>query len=92
MHRYLKFDEVVSFLGFVENKVDQCIYLKVSGSKFVILVLYVDDILLAANDISLLFNTKQMLYKTFNMKDLGEASFVLSIQINRDRTRGLFSM
>ena len=86
---YLKFDEVVSSLGFVENKVDQCIYLKVSGSKFVILVLYVDDILLAANDRSLLFNTEQMLSKTFDMKDLGEASFVLGIQINRDRTCGL---
>ena len=31
---YLKFDEMVTYLGFVENKVDQCIYLKVSGRKF----------------------------------------------------------
>ncbi|RVW30670.1 Retrovirus-related Pol polyprotein from transposon TNT 1-94 [Vitis vinifera] len=34
-----------------ENTVDQCIYLKFSGSKFIILVLYVDDILLASSDI-----------------------------------------
>ncbi|RVW23596.1 hypothetical protein CK203_095827 [Vitis vinifera] len=34
----------------LEN-VDQCIYLKFSGSKFIILVLYVDDILLASSDI-----------------------------------------
>ncbi|KAL6315241.1 hypothetical protein AAG906_000319 [Vitis piasezkii] len=32
----------------LENTVDQCIYLKFSGSKFIILVLYVDDILLAS--------------------------------------------
>lgn len=39
-------DMVVSSLGFEENKVDQWIYLKVSGRNFIFLVLYVDDILL----------------------------------------------
>ena len=32
-------------VGFKENVIDQCIYMKNSGSKFVILILYVDDIL-----------------------------------------------
>ena len=32
--RYLKFDEVVTANGFKENIVDQCIYMKVSGSKY----------------------------------------------------------
>ncbi|KAJ7981311.1 Retrovirus-related Pol polyprotein from transposon TNT 1-94 [Quillaja saponaria] len=86
---FLKFDEVITFLGFVENNIDQCIYLKVSGSKFIILVLYVDDILLASSDVGLLHETKLMLSKTFDMKDLGEASFVLGIEIHRDRSRHL---
>ena len=60
--------------SFVENKVEQCIYLKVSGSKFIFLVLYVDDILLASSDLNLLNETKLLLSKTFDMKDLGEAS------------------
>ncbi|KAL6322023.1 hypothetical protein AAG906_003165 [Vitis piasezkii] len=34
----------------LENTVDQCIYLKFSGSKFIILGLYVDDILLIYRD------------------------------------------
>lgn len=51
---YLKFHEVRMTFGFKENTVDQCIYLKVSGSKFVFLVLYVDDILLASSDLGLL--------------------------------------
>ena len=70
---YLKFDEIVTSLGFVENKIDQCIYLKVSGRKFIFLVLYVDDILLASSDLSLLHETKMLLSKSFDMKDLGEA-------------------
>ena len=43
---YLKFNDTITSYGFVENTVDRCIYMKVSGSRFVILVLYVDDILL----------------------------------------------
>ncbi|RVX02330.1 Retrovirus-related Pol polyprotein from transposon TNT 1-94 [Vitis vinifera] len=42
---------VITSFGFKENTVDQCIYLKFSGSKFIILVLFVDDILLASSDI-----------------------------------------
>lgn len=78
---YLKFDEVVISLGFEGNRVDQCIYLKISESKFIFLVMYVDDILLASSDFGLLHETKLMLTKFFNMKDLGEASFMLGIEI-----------
>ena len=46
---YLKFDEVVTSNSFKENIVDQCIYMKVSGSNYIFLVLYVDDILVATN-------------------------------------------
>ena len=51
-------DEVVTTNGFKENIIDQCIYMKVNGSKYIFLVLYVDDVLLPANDIDLLVETK----------------------------------
>ena len=89
---YLKFHSVVASYGFVENKVDQCIYCKVSGRKFIFLILYVDDILLASSGLGLLHETKRMLSKNFDMKDLGEASFVLDIEIHRNRSRGLLGL
>ncbi|KAJ4719032.1 Retrovirus-related Pol polyprotein from transposon TNT 1-94 [Melia azedarach] len=52
------------------------------------MVLYIDDILLGSNDIGLLHETKRFLAKNFEMKDLGDASFVLGIQIHQDRSRG----
>ena len=55
--------------------------MKVSGSKYIFLVLYVDDILLVTNDTNLLVETKQLLFSRFDMKDLGESSYVLGIQI-----------
>ena len=58
---YIKFHKVITSYGFIENLVDQCIYLKVSGSKVIFLILYVDDILLASNDLSFLHETKGFL-------------------------------
>ena len=89
---YLKFHSVVASYGFVENKVDQCIYCKVSGRKFIFLILYVDDILLASSDLGLLHETKRMLSNNFDMKDHGEASFVLGIEIHRNRSCRLLGL
>lgn len=58
---YYKFHQVVLSFGFEMNVVDDCIYHKFSRSKFIFLVLYVDDILLASNNIGLLHETKRFL-------------------------------
>jgi hypothetical protein len=52
----------------------------------------VDDILLASSDVSLLLETKRFLSSNFDMKDLGEASFVLGIEIHRDRRNGVLGL
>jgi hypothetical protein len=89
---YLKFDEVVKKCGFVKNQVDNCIYIKIKGSMFIVLVLYVDDILLASSDKNLLYETKGFLSSNFDVKDLGVASYVLGIEIYRDRTKGVLDL
>ena len=66
--------------------------MKVSGSKYIFMVLYVDDILLTSNDTDLLVETKQLLFSHFDMNDLGEASYVLSIQILHDRLSGILRL
>jgi len=78
----LKFDEVIKKFGFKKNDVDSCIYVKVKGGKLIILVLYVDDILLTCNDKNMLHETKNFLSSNFDMKDLGDASYVLGIEIH----------
>jgi hypothetical protein len=86
--RYLKFDETIRKFGFKKNEEDNCIYTKFKNEKFIFLVLYMDDILLASSDIHLLLETKGFLSSHFDMKDLGEASYVLGIEIHRDRKKG----
>ncbi|KAJ0862094.1 putative RNA-directed DNA polymerase [Helianthus annuus] len=89
---YLKFDEVMKKQGFMKNQVDQCTYLKMSGSNFTILVLYVDDILLASNSLDMLHESKRLLSHNFDMKDLGDASYVIGIEIHRDRNKGILGL
>ncbi|RVW68505.1 Retrovirus-related Pol polyprotein from transposon TNT 1-94 [Vitis vinifera] len=89
---YLKFDRIITQNGFKENTVDRCIYLRVNGSSYIFLVLYVDDILLTSNDSNLLIETKHILSTHFDMKDLGEASYVLGIKILRDGANGVLKL
>ena len=89
---YHKFHQVITSNGFEVNLVEDCVYHKFNGSKFIFLILYVDDILLASSDIGLLHETKKFLSKNFEMKDLGNASFVLGIQILRDRSQGILRL
>ena len=89
---YYKFHGVITSFGFVENPMDQCIYQKVGRSKTCFLVLYMDDILLATSDKGMMHGVKQFLSKNFDMKDMGEASYVIGIKIHRDRFRGFLGL
>ena len=91
-HWYYKFHQVIVSFGFEINMVDECVYHKFSGSMHIFLVLYVDDILLATNDISLLYETKRFLSNNFKLVDLGDTSFVLGIKIHWNRSRGILGL
>ena len=84
----MKFDSTVRKFRFQENVEDNCVYVKFKNGKYIFLVLYVDDISLASSDVNLLLETKKFLSSKFDMKDLGEASFVLGMEIHRDREKG----
>ena len=63
-------DNITSFI-FQENTIDRYIYRKINGSKFIFLVLYIDNILLATNDLGILHEVKDFLSKNFEMKVMG---------------------
>src|SRR6185436_16452957 len=86
------FDEVVKGFGFIKNEEEACVYKKESGSSVAFLILYVDDILLIENNISMLESIKTSLKNSFSMKDLGEAAYILGIKIYRDRSKRLIGL
>ena len=88
----MKFNDTIVSFRFRENTVDRCIYLKVSVSKVIFLIMYVNDILLTSNDLRLLNETKKFLSSNFEMKDMGEVSYVIGIEIFRNRSQGLLGL
>ena len=54
--------------------------------------LYVDDILLASNDMEMIIVTKGWLSSNFEMKDMGEADYILGVKILRDRLKKLLGL
>ncbi|GJT49655.1 retrotransposon protein, putative, ty1-copia subclass [Tanacetum coccineum] len=54
--------------------------------------LYVDDILLMGNNIPMLQDVKSYIGRSFAMKDLGDAAYILGIKIYRDRSKRLIGL
>ena len=77
---YTKMNDVLGNMNMKKNDVDDNVYTLERGGQKLILLLYVDDLLLASRDIKLVKEVKEALKKTFDMKDLGEAKIILGLQ------------
>ncbi|KAK6149390.1 hypothetical protein DH2020_016915 [Rehmannia glutinosa] len=88
----IRFDQAVRSFGFSRVPMNPCVYKRIQGAKVVFLVLYVDDILLIGNNVEVLSDVKGWLNNQFEMKDLGEANYILGIKLLRDRKNKLLAL
>ena len=89
---YLRFHKAVTSYNFQMIEEDHCVYIKHFEGNFVILSLYVDDILLAGNNLKSVLTIKKWLSSNFEMKDMGEAEYILAVKIQRDRSKIILSL
>ena len=83
---YKKFDSFMVGHGYRRTAADYCVYFKrYPGEKFIILLLYVDDMLIVGQDRAQISKLKEELAESFEMKDLGPAKQILGMEITRDR-------
>jgi hypothetical protein len=87
-----KFDRTLTYVGFVVNEADKCVYYRYGGGKGVILCMYVDDILILGTSLDVTKETKDFLSNNFEMKDLVEADVILSIKLLREGNGGITLM
>ncbi len=66
---------------------EPCLYVRHRSSEVLIIVLYVDDLLIAGNSRFSIDSVKKEFSANFKMKDLGEATEFLGIEISRDREK-----
>ena len=78
-----KIDSVMMTNGFKINECDKCVYVKNTEHGFVIICLYVDDILIMGSNNEVIKTTKEMFNNKFDMKDLGVVDVILGIKISK---------
>ena len=83
MQWHEKFDSVIMTNGFKINECEKCVYLKNTERGFVIICLYVDDILIMGSNNEVIKTTKEMFNNKFSMKDLGVVDVILGIKISK---------
>ena len=77
---YKKFNSFMVGHEYTRTNADHCAYVrKFPNDKFVILLLYVDDMLIVGQDAGMIGNLKKDLFKSFDMKDLGLARQILGM-------------
>ena len=74
--------------GFKRSNYDSCVYLKTVNGSTIYLLLYVDDMLIAAKSMSEINELKKQLSNEFEMKDFGAAKKILGMEISRYRPSG----
>jgi len=84
-----RFDSFMLSHGIKRSKYDSYVYIKHVNGSPIYLLLYVDDMLIAANNKIEITKLKRLLSSEFEMKDLGSAKKILSMEISRDRKSGL---
>ena len=89
---YKKFDSYLSAIGFNRCDTDSCCYRKQLADCYIILVVYVDDMLIASANMKEINHLKKQLSKEFEMKDLGAAKQILGMRIIRDELSGILKL
>lgn len=69
--------------GFEQNPADHCQYTREKQNEKVILIVWVDDLIIAANNEEVVKSVKMMLTDRFKMKDLGKLNNFLGIDFNQ---------
>ena len=67
-------------MAFKQSMVDHCVYTKFKDKNKVIIIIFVDDIIIAANNDFVMKDIKAMLCNKFRMKDLNVLNYFLGIE------------
>ena len=71
---------------------DRCVFVRVSGEEYSIIVIYVDDLMLFCKTREHIEGIKNALKEEFSIKDLGDLKYCLGIEIHRKREDSVIKM
>lgn len=88
-HWFLKFSTTLAQFGFKSCHGDHTIFVKGVNEVFLVVLVYVDDILIASTSDAAVVEFKEQLSSAFQLRDLGTPQFFLGIEIARTEA-GMF--
>ena len=80
-------DKDLRTIGFLPTASNACVYVKGSGDSYVMLTLYVDDLLITGLNDNAVAKLHKILMEKFTMRDFGDATRILGIEIFQDKER-----
>jgi hypothetical protein len=90
---YILFDSFLKELGFKPNRADHCFYtLVISDTEYILLLLYVDDVIIASTSDLLTMKYVSIIGKRFRISFSGKLTSYLNIGITHDREMKTVSM
>ena len=85
---YKRIDSFLQSEGFIRFESDHGVYRRGNGEEKVILAIWVDDLFIFGNKLDEVNKVKEGLKSEFKMTDMGEAQYLLGLQIIRDKDKG----
>ncbi|XP_019250926.1 PREDICTED: uncharacterized protein LOC109229833 [Nicotiana attenuata] len=79
----LKLTQALLTSGFKQSRHDYSLFTKTTNGAFVLILVYVDDLLVTSNDLAEIQLAKDALHKNFKLKDLGELRYFLGVEFAR---------
>ncbi|KAJ0937235.1 putative RNA-directed DNA polymerase [Helianthus annuus] len=81
-----KLTNVLCDVGFVQSQCDHSLYVLNKNSVFIVLLVYVDDIVITGNSGVEISRIKSLLSKSFQIKDLGVLKYFLGLEVIYDKS------
>src|SRR5436190_8498281 len=81
---HMKLSHELKSFGLKQSTSDPCVFFVGGGENILLVVVYVDDILVASNDISKIAELTKYLSSCFQITDLGEVNYCLGIEFSQN--------
>ncbi|MBV8801742.1 MAG: hypothetical protein JO131_02020, partial [Gammaproteobacteria bacterium] len=79
---FSKFSSALLLLGFTSSAYDAALFRKQTESGLILILLYADDMIITGDDVKGIHDLKLSLSQKFEMKDLGNLSYFLGLEVN----------
>ncbi|CAI7833880.1 unnamed protein product [Closterium sp. NIES-53] len=89
---YHKLEETLLAEGFKKSECDHSLFLLQEKEQFLMLLVYVDDILLFLESSALIERVEEMLEMQFNCSKMGDVKYYLGMHVERDLDKGVLRL